>query len=150
MWRGTESKESQSDVKQTVNVDGLFVGSSTFKIHMKWTPSKTPTFLYNSLNSGITWVLLIHQKGNQLKHLLIILSFLLLSYPLFGQSKDDCYLFVGGDIGEDKSVIDQIVRSLIGSFVSPLKEVPVDGLSQSEINSSCYYEVSVSEIKTLL
>jgi len=25
MWRGAESKECQSDVKQTVNVDGLFV-----------------------------------------------------------------------------------------------------------------------------
>jgi len=78
------------------------------------------------------------------KNLLIILSFLLLSSPLYGQSKDDCYLFVGGDIGEDKSVIDQIVRPLLSSFISPLKEVPVDGLSQSEYNSSCYYEVSVT------
>jgi hypothetical protein len=78
------------------------------------------------------------------KHLLIILSFLLLSSPLYGQSKDDCYLFVGGDIGEDKSVIDQIVRPLLSSFISPLKEVPISGLSQSEYNSSCYYEVSVT------
>ena len=60
------------------------------------------------------------------------------------QSKDDCYLFVNGDLGEDKSVIDQIVTPLISSFISPLKEVPVDGLSQSEYDSSCYYEVSVS------
>ena len=79
-----------------------------------------------------------------MRHLLIILSFLLLSSPLFGQSKDDCYLFVGGDIGEDKSVIDQIVRPLLSSFISPLKEVPISGLSQSEYNSSCYYEVSVT------
>ena len=80
-----------------------------------------------------------------MKHLLIILSlFLLLSSPVFGQSKDDCYLFVGEDIGEDKSVIDQIVRPLLSSFISPLKEVPVSGLSQSEYNSSCYYEVSVT------
>ena len=79
-----------------------------------------------------------------MKHLLIILSFFLLSSPLFGQSKDDCYLFVGGDIGEDKSVIDQIVRPLLSSFISPLKEVPISGLSQSEYNSSCYYEVSVT------
>jgi hypothetical protein len=78
------------------------------------------------------------------KHLLILLSFLLLSSPLFGQSDDNCYLFVNGDIGEDKSVIDQIVRPLISSFISPLKEVPVEGLSQSELNSSCYYEVSVT------
>jgi hypothetical protein len=78
------------------------------------------------------------------KHLLILLFFLLLSSPLFGQSDDNCYLFVNGDIGEDKSVIDQIVRPLISSFISPLKEVPVEGLSQSELNSSCYYEVSVT------
>ena len=79
-----------------------------------------------------------------MKHLLIILSFLLLSSPLFGQSKDDCYLFVRGDIGEDKSVIDQIVKPLLSSLISPLKEVPISGLSQSEYNSSCYYEVSVT------
>jgi len=78
------------------------------------------------------------------RHILIILSFLLLSLPLLGQSKEDCYLFVGGDIGEDKSVIDLIVRPLLSSFISPLKETPISGLSQSEYNSSCYYEVSVS------
>ena len=81
-----------------------------------------------------------------MKHLLIILSILLLSSPLFGQSKDDCYLFVGGKIEEDKSVIDQIVRPLLSSFISPLKEDPVMGLSQSDLESSCYYEVSVTLI----
>ena len=70
-----------------------------------------------------------------MRKLLIILS-LLLSSPVIGQSKDDCYLFVGGDIGEDKSVIDQIVRPLLSSFISPLKETPISGLSQSEENSS--------------
>ena len=80
-----------------------------------------------------------------MKHLLItLISFLLLSSPLFGQSKENCYLFVGGDIGEDKSVIDQIVRPLLSSFISPLKETPISGLSQPEIDSSCYYEVSVT------
>jgi hypothetical protein len=79
------------------------------------------------------------------KHLLIILiSFLLLSSPVIGQSKDDCYLFISSNVGEDKSVIDQIVKPLISSHVSPLKEVPFDGLSQSEDNSYCYYEVSVT------
>ena len=82
--------------------------------------------------------------GNQVRHILIILSFLLLSSPVICQSKEDCYLFVGGDIGEDKSVIDQIVTPLISSYISQLKEVPVEGLSQSELNSSCYYEVSVT------
>ena len=81
-----------------------------------------------------------------MKHLLILLSILLLSSPVIGQSKDDCYLFVGGKIGEDKSVIDQIVRPLLSSFISPLKEDPVMGLSQSDLESSCYYEVSVTLI----
>ena len=81
-----------------------------------------------------------------MKQLLIIISILLLTLPVFGQSKGDCFLFVGGDIGEDKSIIDQIVRPLILSFISPLKEDPVMGLSQSEINSSCYYEVLVNSI----
>ena len=62
------------------------------------------------------------------------------------QSKEECYLFVSGDIGEEKSVVDQIVRPLIGSFVSPLKEDPFDGLSQSELNSSCYYDVSINKV----
>jgi len=62
------------------------------------------------------------------------------------QSKEECYLFVSGDIGEEKSVVDQIVRPLIGSFVSTLKEDPVDCLSQSELNSSCYYDVSINKV----
>ena len=81
-----------------------------------------------------------------MKHLLTIISILLLSSPVFGQSKDDCYLFVGGKIGEDKSVIDQIVRPLLSSFITPLKEDPVMGLSQSDLESSCYYEVLVNSI----
>ena len=79
-----------------------------------------------------------------MRHILILISILFLSSPVIGQSKEDCYLFVGGDIGEDKSVIDLIVRPLLSSFISPLKETPISGLSQSEYNSSCYYEVSVS------
>ena len=79
-----------------------------------------------------------------------IFYFFLFSSLVFGQSKEDCYLFVGGDIGEDKSVIDQIVRPLLSSFISPLKEVPVDGLSQSEYDSSCYYEVSVTSTEGTL
>ena len=75
---------------------------------------------------------------------LIIISLLLLNSSLFGQSKDDCYLFVGSDIREDKSVISQIARQLISSYISPIKETPFAGLSQSEIESSCSYEVTVT------
>ena len=84
-----------------------------------------------------------------MKHLLIV-STLLLSSPLFGQSKEECYLFVSGDIGGKKSVVEQIVRPLIGAFVSPLKEVPVECLTQSELNSSCYYDVSINKVEETL
>ena len=79
-----------------------------------------------------------------MKHLLIILSILILSSPLFGQSKDECYLFVYADIGEDKSVIAQIVKPFIASYISPLKEIPLTGLRQSEVDSSCNFEVTVT------
>ena len=79
-----------------------------------------------------------------MRHILIILSFLLLSSPLFGQSKDECYLFVYADIGEDKSVIAQIVKPFIASYISPLKEIPLTGLRQSEVDSSCNFEVTVT------
>ena len=79
-----------------------------------------------------------------MRHILIILSFLILSSPLFGQSKDECYLFVYADIGEDKSVIAQIVKPFIASYISPLKETPLAGLRQSEIDSSCNFEVTVT------
>ena len=79
-----------------------------------------------------------------MRNALIIISLLLLTSPLLGQSKEGCYLFVGADIGEDKSVIAQIARPLISSYISPLKETPFAGLSQSEIESSCSYEVTVT------
>ena len=79
-----------------------------------------------------------------MRQLLIILSLLLLSSPLIGQSKDECYLQVNGDIGEDILVIDQIVRPLISSYISPIKEIPIAGLSESEFQSSCNYEITVT------
>ena len=74
--------------------------------------------------------------------LIITLSLLLFSLPLSGQAqaKEDCYLFVSGDIGENNSDVDQIVRPLIASFVSPIKEDATSGLRHSELNSSCYYD----------
>ena len=62
------------------------------------------------------------------------------------KSKEECYLFVSTDNAEERSVVDQIVRPLIGAFVSPLMEAPVAGLSQYELNSSCYYEVSTNKV----
>jgi hypothetical protein len=52
VWRGVDSRESQGDVKQTVNIDGLFVGSSTINSYSL--PSKyNYPFLSIIPNSGI-------------------------------------------------------------------------------------------------
>ena len=56
MWKWFDSNELQSDVKQSVNVDGLFVRTSTFKSIINYHPSKIPT------NSGIYCVFL-NQPG---------------------------------------------------------------------------------------
>jgi len=84
--------------------------------------------------------------------LIITLSLLLFSLPLSGQAqaKEDCYLFVSGDIGENNSDVDQIVRPLIASFVSPIKEDATSGLRHSELNSSCYYDVSINMVEETL
>ena len=82
-----------------------------------------------------------------MRFLLITLSLLLLlTTPLFGLSKKECYLFVGGNIGDQKGVVDQIVRPLISSFVSPIKNVPPSGITSSEQQSSCFYEVSITMV----
>ena len=81
-----------------------------------------------------------------LPSLLTLSLVLLLTTPLFGQSKKECYLFVGGNIGEQKGVVDQIVRPLISSFVSPIKSVPPSGITSSEQQSSCFYEVSITMV----
>jgi len=78
------------------------------------------------------------------KHLLIILSILLLSSPVIGQSNGNCYLDVNGNIGEDNSVIDQIARPLISSYISPLKESPITGWSEKEYDLICIYVVTVT------
>ena len=59
-------------------------------------------------------------------------------------TKEECLLFVSGDIGEDKSVINQVVKHLISSFISPIKDFPIKGVSQSDLNSSCYYDVTIT------
>ena len=79
-----------------------------------------------------------------------LLSCLLLLLPSLSLGQSECYLFVGGDVGDKKSVIDQIVRPLISSFVSPIKEVPISGISESELASSCYFEVSLTSVKDFL
>ena len=73
-----------------------------------------------------------------MKNRLILITLFFLSSLVIGRSDDIYYLFVNGDIGEDKSVIDQIIRPLLSSFISPLNEDPFSGLSQSELNSSYY------------
>ena len=76
----------------------------------------------------------------------LILCILIQTSNFYGQSKfkDECYLFVRGNVGEKRNVIEQIVKPLISSFVSPTKINPPEGISTLELQSSCFYDVSVT------
>ena len=79
-----------------------------------------------------------------------VISILLLTTPLFGQSEKECFLFVVGNAGDKKALIDQIVRPMISSFVSPTKYEPPEGLKTSELNESCFFNVSVTMVGSSL
>ena len=76
-----------------------------------------------------------------MKHLLIILSILLLSSPLFGQSEETCYVGVEGSKGFNLNLFSQISKSLISQYLKPVKNIPPGGIS----SDSCVYEITVTK-----
>ena len=77
-----------------------------------------------------------------MKHLLIILiSILLLSSPLFGQSDEKCYVVVDSSEDIDPSLLSNISISLISKFLRNVESIPVTGISMD----TCQYKVSVSK-----
>jgi len=54
-------------------------------------PSNPPHLLKNNPDSGITWVILKPPKENSMKHLLILISILLLSSSVIGQETGVLY-----------------------------------------------------------
>ena len=77
-----------------------------------------------------------------MRHLLIILSFLLLSFPLFGQSKEKpCYVSVTSSDDFNQTLLSNISISAISQYLKNVKPFPSSGLSGKE---HCIYEVTVT------
>ena len=76
-----------------------------------------------------------------MKHLLIFLSILLFTSPLFGQSKETCYVSVEGSKEFNLNLFSQISKSLISQYFKPVKNIPPGGIS----SDSCVYEISVTK-----
>ena len=76
-----------------------------------------------------------------MKHLLILLSILLLSSPVIGQSDEKCYVVVESSKDFDPSLLSNISISLISKFVRDVEQLPPSGISLD----SCQYQISVSK-----
>ena len=76
-----------------------------------------------------------------MKNLLIILSILLLSSPVIGQSKETCYVRVEGSKEFNLNLFSQISKSLISQYFKPIKNIPPSGISID----SCVYELTVTK-----
>ena len=59
-----------------------------------------------------------------MKHILIILSLLLFTSPLFGQSKETCYVSVEGSKEFNLNLFSQILKSHISKYFKPVKHIP--------------------------
>ena len=76
-----------------------------------------------------------------MKYLLIILSLLLLTSPLFGQSEETCYVSVEGSKEFNLNLFSQISKSLISQYFKPVKYIPPGGIS----SDSCVYDITVTK-----
>ena len=76
-----------------------------------------------------------------MKHLLIILSFLLLYSPLFGQSEETCYVVVDSSEEFNPTLLSNISVSIISQFLREVEPIPPAGVSKD----SCLYQISVSK-----
>jgi len=75
------------------------------------------------------------------KHLLIILSILLLSSPVIGQSKETCYVVVDSSEEFNPTLLSNISVSIISQFLREVEPIPPEGVSLD----SCLYQISVSK-----
>ena len=76
-----------------------------------------------------------------MKHILIILSILLLSSPLLGQSEETCYVVVDSKINLNSQLLSNVSVSLISQFLKEVKMIPPSGIS----NNECLYEILVTK-----
>ena len=75
-----------------------------------------------------------------MRHLLIILSFLLLSFPLLGEDKP-CYVSVTSSDDFNQTLLSNISISVISQYLKNVKPFPSSGLSGKE---HCIYEVTAT------
>ena len=80
-----------------------------------------------------------------MKHILIILSFLLLlSSPLFGQSEETCYVDADATKSEfDPTLLSNISISLISEFLKEVEHLPHDGIPMD----ACVYQIGSVKLK---
>jgi len=74
------------------------------------------------------------------RHILIILSFLLLSFPLFGEDKP-CYVSVTSSDDFNQTLLSNISISVISQYLKNVKPFPSSGLSGK---GHCIYEVTAT------
>ena len=80
-----------------------------------------------------------------MKKLLIILSFLLLSSSLFGQSEETCYVAAHSKDSEefDPTLLSNISISLISEFLKEVEPLPPAGISMD----TCIYHIDAVKVK---
>ena len=78
-----------------------------------------------------------------MKHILFILSFLLLSSPLFGQSEETCYVDADSSKEFDPILLSNISVSLISEFLKEVEPIPPAGISMN----ACVYQISAVKRK---
>ena len=76
-----------------------------------------------------------------MRHILIILSLLLLTSPLFGQSKETCYVVVDSSEEFNPTLLSNISVSIISQFLREVEPIPPEGVSKD----SCLYQISVTK-----
>ena len=86
--------------------------------------------------------------GNQVKHLFIILSILLLlgcvkkqTSSVFVPSDEKCYVVVESSKDFDSSLLSNISISLISKYLRDVEQIPLTGIS----TDSCLYHISVTK-----
>ena len=80
-----------------------------------------------------------------MKHILIILSFLLLYSPLFGQSEETCYVAAYSKDSEefDRTLLSNISISLISEFLKEVEHLPPAGIPMD----ACVYQIDAVKVK---
>ena len=76
-----------------------------------------------------------------MRHLLILISILLLSYPLHGQTEKTCYVIVDSSEEFNPTLLSNISVSIISQFLREVEPIPPEGVS----TDSCLYQISVSK-----